>query len=426
MFSYNKAQVKLLHSTRVKQIKNSHKIMSLIAKRLDLVKPSPTLAVTAKAAELKRQGVDIISLGAGEPDFDTPENIKLAAIEGIKSGATKYTNVDGMPELKKAVCAKFKRENNLDYAPEEVIICVGGKQVIYNLFMATLDKGDEVIIPAPYWVSYPDITLLAEGTPVFIEAQIETGFKITPSTLESAITNKTKWVILNSPSNPSGAAYSKEDLLSLADVLRKYPHVHVMSDDIYEHITFDGFEFYTLATIAPDLKDRIFIVNGVSKAYSMTGWRIGYGAGHKDIIKAMALIQSQRTSNPSSVSQIAAIEALNGTQDYIPKNCLGFKEKRDLVLGLLAKIESLECYKSEGAFYLFPRCTNLFGKTTPAGLMLKTDNDVATYLLEQANVAVVPGVAFGSPGYFRISYATSAELLTKACDRIAHAIEKLS
>ena len=400
--------------------------MSLIAKRLSLVKPSPTLAVSAKAAELKRNGVDVISLGAGEPDFDTPENIKLAAIEGIKKGITKYTNVDGMPELKKAVCEKFRRENALEYLPEQVIIGVGGKQVIYNLFMATLDKDDEVIIPAPYWVSYPDIVLLAEGKPVTIKAHIETGFKITPESLEKSITSKTKWFILNSPSNPSGAAYSKEDLILLADILRKYPHVQIMSDDIYEHITFDGFEFYTLATVAPDLKDRIFIVNGVSKAYSMTGWRIGYGAGNKDIIKAMTLIQSQSTSNPSSISQVAAIEALNGTQSYIAVNALGFRKKRDLVLNLLSKIKPLECYKSEGAFYLFPRCKKLLGKKTPSGKILENDNDVATYLLEHANVAVVPGIAFGLEGYFRISYATSEELLTKACNRIEESINQLN
>lgn len=399
--------------------------MTIIAKRLSVVKPSPTLAVVAKAAELKRNGVDVISLGAGEPDFDTPENIKLAAIEGIKRGMTKYTNVDGMPELKEAVCNKFKRENNLDYKPEEVIIGVGGKQVIFNLFMATLDKGDEVIIPAPYWVSYPDMVLLAEGVPVFIEAHMETGFRITPNMLEAAITNKTKWLILNSPSNPSGAAYAKEDLLAIAEVLRKHPHVHIMCDDIYEHIVFDGFKFFTLATIAPDLRDRIFIVNGVSKAYSMTGWRIGYGAGSKEIIKAMSLIQSQSTSNPASISQVAAIEALNGTQDYIPVNTLGFQSKRDLVLSLLANSSELECYKSEGAFYLFPRCTKLYGKQTPSGHTINSDNDVAGYLLEYAHVAVVPGIAFGLERYFRISYATSEQILTEACTRITESLKKL-
>ncbi len=399
--------------------------MSLLAQRLNLVKPSPTLAVSAKAAELKRSGVDVISLGAGEPDFDTPKNIKLAAIDGINKGLTKYTNVDGMPELKNAVCNKFKRENNLEYLPEQVIIGVGGKQVIYNLFMATLNKDDEVIIPAPYWVSYPDIVLLAEGKPVIIEAHIENGFKITPESLEKAITSKTKWFILNSPSNPSGATYSEEDLILLADLLRKYPQIQIMSDDIYEHITFDGFKFYTLATIAPDLKDRIFIVNGVSKAYSMTGWRIGYGTGNKDIIKAMTLIQSQSTSNPSSISQVAAIEALNGTQSYIADNAIGFRKKRDLVLNLLSKIKTLEFYKSEGAFYLFPRCTKLLGRKTNSGKILENDNDVATYLLEHANVAVVPGIAFGLKGYFRISYATSEESLIKACNRIEKSIRQL-
>lgn len=400
--------------------------MSLIATRLGFIKPSPTLAVSAKAAELKRSGVDVISLGAGEPDFDTPENIKLAAIAAIKAGATKYTNVDGMPELKKAVCKKFKRENGLEYLPEQIIIGTGGKQVIYNLFMATLNKGDEVIIPAPYWVSYPDIVLLAEGKPVIIEAHLETGFKIMPESLDAAITDKTKWFVLNSPSNPSGAAYSKQDLLLLANILRKYPHVQIMSDDIYEHITFDRFKFYNLVAVAPDLKERIFIVNGVSKAYSMTGWRIGYGAGNKDIIKAMALIQSQSTSNPSSISQMAAIEALIGIQNYIPKNVLSFEKKRDLVFSLLSRIKNLECYKPEGAFYLFIRCMKLFGKKTPSGKLLKNDNDVATYLLENGNVAVVPGIAFGLEGYFRISYATSEELLVKACQRIEMCINQLT
>ena len=400
--------------------------MSLIATRLGFIKPSPTLAVSAKAAELKRSGVDVISLGAGEPDFDTPENIKLAAIAAIKAGATKYTNVDGMPELKKAVCKKFKRENGLEYLPEQIIIGTGGKQVIYNLFMATLNKGDEVIIPAPYWVSYPDIVLLAEGKPVIIEAHLETGFKIMPESLDAAITDKTKWFVLNSPSNPSGAAYSKQDLLLLANILRKYPHVQIMSDDIYEHITFDRFKFYNLVAVAPDLKERIFIVNGVSKAYSMTGWRIGYGAGNKDIIKAMALIQSQSTSNPSSISQMAAIEALIGIQNYIPKNALSFEKKRDLVFSLLSRIKNLECYKPEGAFYLFIRCMKLFGKKTPSGQLLKNDNDVATYLLENGNVAVVPGIAFGLEGYFRISYATSEELLVKACQRIEMCINQLT
>lgn len=399
--------------------------MSIISKRLDAVKPSPTLAMVARAAEMKRKGIDVISLGAGEPDFDTPENIKLAAIEAIRKGMTKYTNVDGTLELKQAICAKFKRENNLDYLPEEIIVSTGGKQVIYNLLIATLNKGDEVIIPAPYWVSYPDMVLLAEGVPVFTETTMENGFKLTCESLAKAITDKTKWLILNSPNNPSGATYSKEDLLKLAKVLREYPHVHVMSDDIYEHIIFDGFEFHTLAAVAPDLKDRIFIVNGVSKSYSMTGWRIGYGAGDRNLIKAMTLIQSQSTSNPSSISQAAAVEALNGIQDYILKNALGFKKKRDLVLSLCDKMPGIECYKSEGAFYLFPRCIGLFGKKTSGGHIIKNDTDVADYLLEDALVAVVPGSAFGMDGYFRISYATSEETLTKACARIATSIAKL-
>jgi len=399
--------------------------MSLIAKRLQTVKPSPTLAVAAKAKELAMQGINIISLAAGEPDFDTPDNIKLAAIEGIKNGLTKYTMVSGTPELRKAVCEKFKRENGLDYQTDEVIVSTGGKQVIYNLFMATLDEGDEVIIPAPYWVSYPDMVLLAGGTPIFVSSNMETGFKALTEDIEKAITKKSKWLILNSPSNPSGAAYTAHELEKIADLVRKYPHLHVMSDDIYEHITFDNFKFTTLATVAPDIKDRIFIVNGVSKAYSMTGWRIGYGAGNKTIIKAMDVIQSQSTSNPSSISQIAALEALSGPQGYIKTNTENFQKKRDLVLSLLNKINGLSCYKSEGAFYLFPKCLDLFGKKAPNGKQINSSSDLATYLLEAANVAIVPGIAFGLEGYFRISYATSSELLTDACNRMAQAISQL-
>jgi aspartate aminotransferase len=399
--------------------------MSLIAKRLQTVKPSPTLAIAAKAKELTMQGINIISLAAGEPDFDTPDNIKLAAIEGIKNGATKYTMVSGTPELRKAVCEKFKRENELDYKIDEVIVSAGGKQVIYNLFMATIDEGDEVIIPAPYWVSYPDMVLLAGGTPVFVSSDMRNGFKAPTEEIEKAITKKSKWLILNSPSNPSGAAYTKQELIKIAELVRKYPHLHVMSDDIYEHITFDDFKFTTLATIAPDLKERIFIVNGVSKTYSMTGWRIGYGAGNKAIIKAMDVIQSQSTSNPSSISQIAALEAISGPQHYIKTNTENFQKKRDLVLSMLWEIEGLDCYKSEGAFYLFPKCSDLFGKVTPKGDKINSSSDLATYLLEAANVAVVPGIAFGLEGYFRISYATSAEVLTEACNKMAHAISKL-
>jgi aspartate aminotransferase len=399
--------------------------MSLIASRLNAVKPSPTLAINAKAKELKSQGINIISLAAGEPDFDTPDNIKNAAISGIKNGSTKYTVVSGTIELKKAICAKFKRDNHIDYDPTEVIVGTGGKQVIYNLFMATLNEGDEVITPAPYWVSYPDMVLLAGGTPVTIMSDMKTGFKVTPADVEAAITDKTKWFILNSPSNPSGATYTESELESLAEIFRKHPHVNVMCDDIYEHITFDGFKFKTLVTVAPDLKDRIFIINGVSKAYSMTGWRIGYGAGRKDIIKAMTMIQSQSTSNPSSISQIAAVEALDGPQDFIATNADNFCAKRDLVLAELGKIKELECYKSEGAFYLFPKCSKLFGKKTPAGEKIENSADLATYLLEKANVAIVPGIAFGLEGYFRLSYATSKELLTDACNRIADAISQL-
>lgn len=399
--------------------------MALIAKRLQAVKPSPTLAVAAKAKELAAKGINIISLAAGEPDFDTPDNIKQAAIEGIKSGQTKYTAVSGTPELRKAVCAKFKRENNIEYSIDEVIVGTGGKQVIYNLFMATIDEGDEVIIPAPYWVSYPDMVLLAGGKPVFVTADMDRGFRVSASDIEKAITNKTKWLIINSPSNPTGAAYNKEELRKITDLLKKYPQLHIMSDDIYEHIVFDDFKFCTLAEIAPDLKERIFIINGVSKSYSMTGWRIGYGAGSKEIIKAMDVIQSQSTSNPSSISQVAALEALSGEQGFIKVNTKNFQKKRDLVLKLVNDIKGLDCYKSEGAFYLFPKCSDLFGKKTPAGGTINNGSDLATYLLEYANVAVVPGIAFGLEGYFRISYATSEEILTEACDRMNKAISQL-
>jgi aspartate aminotransferase len=399
--------------------------MSLIAKRLQNIKPSPTLAVTAKAKELVSKGINIISLAAGEPDFDTPDNIKDAAIKAIKNGFTKYTDVSGTLELRRTICATFKKQNNLDYTPDEIIVGTGGKQVIYNLFMATLDEGDEVVIPAPYWVSYPDMVLLAGGVPVPVSSDMKNGFRVKPEDLEAAITPKTKWVILNSPSNPSGATYSKEELELFARVIRKFPNLYVMTDDLYEHIIFDGLKFYTLATIAPDLKERIFIVNGVSKSYSMTGWRIGYGAGSREIIKAMSMIQSQSTSNPSSISQAAALEALSGDQSYIKVNAKNFQEKRDLVLSLLKSIEGIDCYKSEGAFYLFPKCEGVFGKKTPSGEVINSSNDFASYLLESANVAIVPGIAFGLDGYFRISYATSKELLEEACSRIAKAVKEL-
>ncbi|MGI4752628.1 MAG: pyridoxal phosphate-dependent aminotransferase [Janthinobacterium lividum] len=399
--------------------------MSIISTRLNAIKPSPTLAVVRKTLELKRAGIDIIALGAGEPDFDTPDNIKEAAIKAIKDGFTKYTNVEGMPALKEAIQAKFKRENNIDYDLDEIIVSTGGKQVIYNLFMASLNKGDEVIIPAPYWVSYPDMVLLAEGTPVFANCGIESNFKLSGEALEQLITPKTKWLIINSPSNPTGASYSHSELENIAEVLRKHPHVNVMSDDIYEHITFDGFKFYTLAEIASDLKDRIFTVNGVSKAYSMTGWRIGYGAGSKALIKAMTIIQSQSTSNPCSISQAAAVEALNGVQGYIVQNALNFEKKRDLALSILQRVKYFECYKPEGAFYLFIKCDKIFGAKTKSGKVINNSNDFGEYLLEEAKVAVVPGIAFGLEGYFRISYATSMEELEEACLRMERACGSL-
>ncbi len=399
--------------------------MTLIAKRLQTVKPSPTLAVTAKAKELIGQGVDIISLAVGEPDFDTPDNIKMAAISGIKNGATKYTNASGMPELRQAVCDKFRKENNLNYTLDEIIIGTGAKQVIYNLFMATINEGDEVIIPAPYWVSYPSMVLLAGGNPISVMSDMETGFRAKIEDIEAKITEKTKWIILNSPSNPTGVTYSEEELQAFAKIIRNNPQLHVMCDDIYEHITFDNFKFKTLATVAPEIKDRIFIINGVSKAYAMTGWRIGYGAGSKEIIKAMAMIQSQSTSNPSSISQIAAIEALSGTQDYIKINAKNFQKKRDLVLSLIENIPGVECYKSQGAFYLFPKCSDLFGMKTPSGEVINSSNDLASYFLDSANVAIVPGIAFGLEGYFRVSYATSEEVLIEAFNRISKSIAQL-
>ena len=399
--------------------------MSLISQVLSSIKPSPTLVVAKKAAELKKSGVDIISLGAGEPDFDTPDNIKEAAIDGIKLGVTKYTNVDGMVELKEAVRVKFQRENDLNFDLDEIIVSTGAKQVIYNLFMASLNPGDEVIIPAPYWVSYPDIVLLAGGIPVFANCDIKNDFKLTRESIENAVSSKTKWLIINSPNNPTGCAYSREDLTLIAEILRKYPHVQIMSDDIYEHIIFDNFKFYNITQVAPDLKDRVFVVNGVSKSYSMTGWRIGYGAGNKALIKAMTIIQSQSTSNPCSISQIAAIEALNGPQGFIKTNALAFQNKRDLALSILGKVKNLVHYKPEGAFYLLPQCEQLFGLKTPKGSVVNNSNELAEYLLEEGGVAVVPGIAFGAEGYFRISYALSIGDIEEACNRIVIACEKL-
>ncbi|MDD7910237.1 MULTISPECIES: pyridoxal phosphate-dependent aminotransferase [Pseudovibrio] len=391
--------------------------MGFIADALSRVKPSATIAVTNKARELKAAGRDVIGLGAGEPDFDTPENIKAAAIAAINEGKTKYTAVDGIPELKKAICAKFERDNGLKYEPAQITVGTGGKQVLYNALMATINPGDEVLIPTPYWVSYPDMVLLAGGEPVVVEADKAT-FKITPEALESAITPKTKWLIFNSPSNPSGAGYSRSELKALTDVLMKHPHVWVMSDDMYEHLVYDDFEFTTPAQVEPGLYERTLTVNGVSKAYSMTGWRIGYAGGPVELIKAMAKIQSQSTSNPSSIAQWAAVEALNGTQDFIAPNNEVFKGRRDLVVSMLNQANGLSCPVPEGAFYVFPSCEGLIGKTAPSGKVIENDLDFAAELLETEGVAVVPGSAFGLGPNFRVSYATSNEALTEACTRI--------
>ena len=391
--------------------------MSIVSNTLKRIKPSPTIAVTQKARELKASGKDIIGLGAGEPDFDTPENIKQAAIKAIKGGDTKYTAVDGTPALKDAIINKFKRENNLEYQIDQITVGAGGKHVIYNAMMATLNEGDEVIVPAPYWVSYPDMVLLAGGTPIILECTEKQGFKINPSELEKIITKKTKWIILNSPSNPTGACYSEKDIREIAKVLEKHPHVNILSDDIYEHVTYEGFKFFTIAQIE-GLKDRVLTMNGVSKAYSMTGWRIGYAAGPKEIIKAIAKIQSQSTTNPSSISQAAAVEALNGTQDFIKERATSFQERRNFVVKALNEIDRIECLNPDGAFYVFPSCKGLMGKKDTKGNELKTDTDFVQSLLENSGVAVVQGSAFGLEGFFRISYATSMENLKKAMERI--------
>ncbi len=393
--------------------------MSIISDSLKRIKPSPTIAVATKARELKAAGKDVIGLGAGEPDFDTPDNIKEVAIKAIKEGDTKYTAVDGTPALKKAIVEKFKRENNLDYSIDQITVGAGGKHVIYNTMMATLNKGDEVIIPAPYWVSYPDIVLLAGAKPVIVECSEDQGFKLNPKDLENNITNKTKWLILNSPSNPTGASYSENEIKKLAEVLKKNSHVHILSDDIYEHISYEGFKFFTIAQI-PELKERVLTMNGVSKSYAMTGWRIGYAAGSKEIIKAIRKIQSQSTSNPSSVSQAAAVEALNGTQNFISERSKAFQERRNFVVSELNKIDGINCLKPEGAFYVFPSCKDLLGKKDNKGNVLKTDTDFVQSMLENVGVAVVQGSAFGLEGFFRISYATSMENLKKALIKISN------
>ncbi|MEP3634994.1 MAG: pyridoxal phosphate-dependent aminotransferase [Shimia thalassica] len=392
--------------------------MTFLSATLSRVKPSPTIAVTTKAAELKAAGRDVIGLGAGEPDFDTPQNIKDAAVAAIAAGKTKYTAVDGIPELKAAICAKLKRDNGLDYAPNQVSVGTGGKQILYNALMATLNPGDEVVIPAPYWVSYPDMVLLAGGEPVIAAASLETNFKLTPEQLEAAITPKTKWLIFNSPSNPTGAGYSREELKALTDVLMRHPHVWIMTDDMYEHLAYDDFEFCTPAEVEPALYERTLTCNGVSKAYAMTGWRIGYAAGPVEVIAAMRKIQSQSTSNPCSVSQWAAIEALNGPQDFLPANNEVFKRRRDLVVSMLSDIDGVTCPVPEGAFYVYPSISGLIGKTTPNGTVIENDEAFATALLEEADVAVVFGAAFGLSPNFRVSYATSDEALKTACTRI--------
>ena len=399
--------------------------MSIISDSLKRIKPSPTIAVTQKARELRAAGRDVIGLGAGEPDFDTPDNIKDAAINAIKNGDTKYTTVDGTQALKQAIVDKFKRENNLNYTLDQITVGAGGKHVIYNLMMATLNKGDEVIIPAPYWVSYPDIVLLAGATPIIVECSEEQGFKLTAKDLEEVITNNTKWVILNSPSNPTGACYSEQEIKNLAHVLKRKPHVNVLSDDIYEHITYEGFKFFTIAQI-PELKNKVITMNGVSKSYAMTGWRIGYAAGDKEVIKAISKIQSQSTTNPSSISQAATVEALNGNQDFIPIRSLSFQERRDFVVNSLNSINGINCLKPDGAFYVFPSCKELIGKKDKNGKKIENDNDFVQSLLENNNVAVVQGSAFGLEGYFRISYATSMENLEKAMSRIKEFCESLT
>ena len=399
--------------------------MAFISDTLGRIKPSPTIAVGAKAAELKAAGRDIIALGAGEPDFDTIDYVKEAAIKAINDGQTKYTIVDGTPELKDAIIEKFKRDNGLDYKRENISVNSGGKHTIYNAFMATLNPGDEVIIPAPYWVSYPDMVMLAGGTPVIIEAGIDNNFKITADQLDAAITDKTKWVMVNSPSNPTGAAYSASEMKNLTDVLVKYPYVWVFADDIYEHIVYDYFEFVTPVMVEPSLKNRTLTMNGMAKAYAMTGWRIGFAGGPVELINAMRKVQSQSTSNPCSISQAASVAALTGDQGYLKIRAEAFKTRRDLVVKMINDVPGLECPTPEGAFYVYPSCQGLMGKKTPDGKTLKSDFDVSTYLLESVGVAVVHGEAFGLSPYFRISYATSDDVLIEACNRIKKACEAL-
>jgi aspartate aminotransferase len=392
--------------------------MGFISDALNRIQPSATIAISNKAQAMQAEGKNVIGLAAGEPDFDTPDNIKDAAIAAIRAGKTKYTAVDGIPELKKAIAAKFKRENNLDYKPSQVSVGTGGKQVLFNALMATVNPGDEVIVPAPYWVSYPDIVMLAGGVPVIVQGSTAHGFKLQAADLDKAITPKTKWLILNSPSNPSGAAYTRAELRALADVLLRHPEVHVLTDDMYEHLVYDDFDFTTIAEVEPKLYDRTLTMNGVSKSYCMTGWRIGYAAGPEALIKAMAKLQSQSTSNPSSIAQWAAVEALNGQQEFIPANNKVFKERRDLVVSMLNQAKGITCATPEGAFYVYPSCEGAIGKTAPSGKKITTDEEFVTELLATEGVAAVHGAAFGTSPYFRISYATATSTLEDACERI--------
>jgi aspartate aminotransferase len=392
---------------------------------LDRISPSPTLAITSRVMELKRAGVDVIGLGAGEPDFDTPEFVKEAAIQAIRDGKTKYTNVDGTPELKDAIVAKFARDNNLTYTPQQISVNVGGKHTLFNALVATVEAGDEVIVPAPYWVSYPDVVQFAGGTPVIVPAGAEYGYKLSPEMLEGAITPRTKWVILNSPSNPTGAAYTVEELKALGEVLERHPHVWVFADDMYEHIVYDDFRFATIAEVCPSLYERTLTVNGCSKAYAMTGWRIGFAGGAPWLIKAMAKLQSQSTSNPCSIAQAAAVAALTGDQSFLGERARAFQARRDLVVGMLNQAEGVTCPTPEGAFYVYPSIAGTIGKTTPKGVRIESDSDFVGYLLDDARVAAVQGVAFGLSPAMRISYATSEALLTKACSRIQQACAAL-
>jgi aspartate aminotransferase len=400
--------------------------MSFISESLNRIKPSATLVITTKAAQLKREGKKVIGLSAGEPDFDTPEHVKKAAIEAINKGFTKYTNVEGIPELRQAIVDKFKKDNNLDYTIKDVIVGTGGKQILYNALISSINTNDEVIIPAPYWVSYPDMTLLAGGNPVIVNCPSKAGFKLTAEALEKVITKNSKWLILNSPSNPTGACYTKEELMAIAEVVRKYDHLHVMTDDIYEYIVYDDFKFFTFSQIAPDLKDRTLTVNGVSKSHCMTGWRIGYAVGPCELIKAMIKIQGQSTSNASSISQYAALAGISGNNDFL-KPCLkAFDERRNFVVNRLNNIEGVNCVMPMGAFYAYPNISGLIGKRTIQGKILTNDIEIVEWLLETAEVAAVPGNAFGLEPYFRVSYATSIELLGEAMDRIERSVKSLS